>query len=228
LKPMRATHLVTGYEYGEESGRLYVRVEGYAKQYRALPLQDPVLNFSDRGYGSARGVDIFVKLAPGHSWQAWAGYSYLHALRLYTPFDQFDQYAIPTAPYRPDFDIPHTLQLSLSRSLTHSVSAGASFRLASGKPFTPIVGSFTTRGGAVPVYGSINADRLPVYQRLDLSLSKTVAVSGKAGMIFYFGVANATNHRNVFAYAYSADYTQRRPAEGAWARAFYFGTTFQR
>ena len=225
---MRATHLVAGYEYGRESGRFYFRVEGYRKQYSALPLQDPTLNFSARGYGSAQGFDAFVKLAPNHSWQAWAGYSFLQARRLYTPFDEFGQYTIPTSPYRPDFDIPHTLQLSLQRSLTQSISLGASFRVASGKPFTPIVAGLPTPGGIVPMYGAINSGRLPLYQRLDLSLSKTCSLSRKVAMVLYFGIANATNHRNVFAYAYNTTYTQHVPAEGAWQRAFYFGTTFQR
>jgi hypothetical protein len=225
---MRAQHFVAGYEYGEEAGPVYLRVEGYDKEYRSLPLQDAVLNFSDRGDGFAHGVDLFLKVAPGRRWQGWASYSYLQAMRLYTPFDDFQRYDIPGARYRPDFDIPHTLQLVLQGSLTESISIGVSFRAASGKPFTPVVGNSNTPRGFVPIYGPINSGRLPVYQRVDLSLSKNCSVGGKVAMVLYLGAANIMNHKNVFAYAYSSDYNQRYPAEGAWGRNFYFGASFQR
>jgi hypothetical protein len=228
LQPMLAQHLVAGYEYGEESGRFYLRVEGYAKYYSRLPLQDATVNFNDRGSGFARGVDLFLKVAPAAGWEGWASYSFLDAMRLYTPFDDFQQYDIPTARYRPDFDIPHTLQLVLQHSLTESISAGASFRVASGKPFTPVVGSYDTPNGLVPIYGPINSERLPLYQRLDFSLSKSFSVARKVSMIVYLGVTNVMNHYNVFAYAYSSDYSRRSPAEGAWGRNFYFGMTFHR
>jgi vitamin B12 transporter len=228
LRPMHAQHLVAGYTYGEESGPLYLRVEGYAKEYGRLPLQDAVLNFNDRGNGFARGVDFFLKLAPSTRWQGWAGYSFLQARRLYTPYDDFQRYEIPVAKYRPDFDIPNTLQLVAQHSLTESVSVGASFRVASGKPFTPIVDSLATPEGFVPLYGAINSERLPRYERLDFSVSKSYSVAKKASMIVFLGVTNVMNRKNVFAYAYSADYSQRRPAEGSQGRAFYFGTSFQR
>ena len=228
LRPMRATHLVAGYEFGVESEPVYLRVEGYRKEYSRLPLEDATTNFNDRGYGLARGVDVFLKLHPRGPWQGWAGYSYLQARRLYTPFDDFQRYDIPTTAYSPDFDIPHTWQLEVERALPAAISIGASFRLASGKPFTPVTGSVATPEGYYPVFGSINSDRLPLYQRLDLSVSKTHSLGHKAAMILYLGVTNALNHRNVFAYSYSSDYSQRHRAEGAWGRVFYFGVSFQR
>ena len=228
LRPMHAQHVVAGYSYGEESGPLYLRVEGYAKKYGSLPLEDAVLNFNDRGSGFARGVDFFLKLAPSSRWQGWAGYSYLQARRLYTPFDDFQRYEIPIAPYRPNFDIPNTIQLVAQHSLSESVSIGASFRVASGKPFTPIVGSFDTPEGFVPLYGAINSQRLPRYERLDSSLSKSYSVAKKVSMILFVGVTNVMNRKNVFAYAYSSDYSQHRPAEGSQGRAVYFGVSFQR
>ncbi|MGA2261128.1 MAG: TonB-dependent receptor [Acidobacteriota bacterium] len=228
LQPMHSQHLVAGYEYGEESGPVFLRVEVYTKKYGRLPLQDAVLNFNDKGSGSARGVDFFLKLAPSGPWQGWVSYSYLNAMRLYTPFDDFQRYDIPTARFRPDFDIPHTLQLVLQRTLTASVSLGASLRIASGKPFTPVVGSLMTPGGFLPVFGPINSGRLPLYQRLDFSLSKSCTVAREIAMILYLGATNVMDHKNVLGYVYSSDYSHRSPAEGAWGRTFYFGMSFQR
>ena len=100
--------------------------------------------------------------------------------------------------------------------------------MASGKPFTPVESSFATPEGYVPVYGAINSRRLPLYQRMDLSASKSVAVANKISMILFVGLTNVMNRKNVFAYAYNADYSQHRPAEGAQTRAVYFGASFQR
>jgi hypothetical protein len=100
--------------------------------------------------------------------------------------------------------------------------------MASGKPFTPIAGSYFTPEGYVPLYGAINSERLPLYERLDFSVSKSYSVGKRVSMIVFLGVTNAMNRKNVFAYAYSSDYSQHRPAEGAQERAFYFGTSFQR
>ena len=61
LRPMRAIHHIVGYEAGREAEGLFLRVEGYAKQYSALPLEDAVVGFSSDGYGWSRGVDVFVQ-----------------------------------------------------------------------------------------------------------------------------------------------------------------------
>ncbi|HJZ95141.1 MAG TPA: TonB-dependent receptor [Candidatus Solibacter sp.] len=228
LRPMTARHFVAGYEAGEDAGRFYLRVEGYLKRYSRLPLQDDLANFNSSGYGTARGVDVFLKLKPSSAWQSWASYSYLRARRLFTAFDDYGRYDTPTAPYRPDFDIPHTLQLVLQRAITPSLSAGVTARVASGKPFTPVIAAQPSRGGFVPVFGAIGSERLPLYQRVDCSLSKMLPVARRISAVLFFGVNNVLDHHNVFAWSYSSDYTQRRPAQGAWGRAFYFGVSMQR
>jgi hypothetical protein len=227
LGPMCARHLVFGYQYGEQSARVYLRLEGYTKQYRRLPLEDSSLNFNDRGYGFAQGADLFLKLAPSSRWQGWASYSFVKARRLYTPLEEFRRYDTAANPFRPDFEIPHTLQLAAQGSIADSIGVGASFRVASGKPFTPIVGGRAMAGEFVPVFGPVNSERLPLYQRLDLNFSHSRSIEGKASLILYLGVTNALDHKNVFQYFYSPDYRQRVPAQGTWGRAFYVGMSVQ-
>src|SRR5262249_44141997 len=84
LRPMRAEHRVMGYETGEPNGAVFLRLEAYGKRYSDLPLEDRLSKFSDRGYGTARGVDTFVKFA-GRGWDGWFSGSYLFARRLFTP-----------------------------------------------------------------------------------------------------------------------------------------------
>jgi len=200
LRAMRARHLVAGYEFGQESGPVYLRIEGYSKKYRHLPLQDALLNFNSSGNGMARGVDVFFKLHPRGPWQGWAGYSYLQALRLYTPFDDFGRYDTPTQRFRPDFDIPHTLQLVLQRDLPASMSASASVRVASGKPDTPIVGAYPTAGGYVPIFGPIMPRHTPESQRTVLfgvligaaaTLLQATALAAEEKVYFPYAVSGA-------------------------------------
>ena len=226
LRPMRAEHRVIGYERGEQNDSLFLRVEAYDKTYRNLPLEDAVTRFSDRGNGTARGLDAFVTFA-AHGWDGWMGYSFLSARRLFTPMTDVGRYSIPAKPFRPDFDIPQSVQWIVNRMITPAVSAGMSARYATGKPFTPVVAAEKKSGGWLPVYGPINSARTPSYARLDLNISRMKPLGDRGRVILYAGVGNALGRRNIFQYVYSEDFSERRPADGSWGRTFFVGTTIQ-
>jgi hypothetical protein len=224
---MSARHTVVGYSYGEESGKFFVRVQGYNKGYRGLPTQADNINFDSSGYGYARGIDTLVKGRFGHGWDGWVSYSILSAKRRWTTLENYAVFPgrAPLAP--PDFDIPEMLQVVLHGRLPASFGFGATFRAASGKPYTPVVGAEASGTGYLPVYGPINSERTPVYQRFDLTLSRAFSVD-RIAVMPYLGVNNVLNHNNIFEYVYSADFSQRRPATSTYGRAFYFGFVFQK
>ncbi len=58
---MRAVHHVIGYETGREAEGVFLRLEGYMKRYRDLPLEDDALGYSSDGDGWSRGVDLFLQ-----------------------------------------------------------------------------------------------------------------------------------------------------------------------
>ena len=61
LRPMEATHYVAGYERGQPDEPLFFRAEAYWKQYQSLPIEDTRAGFTSEGYGTARGIDLFVR-----------------------------------------------------------------------------------------------------------------------------------------------------------------------
>ena len=227
LQAMRARHFVAGYEYGAENEPVRLRVEGYWKQYSALPLEEAGLFASD-GYGSAHGLDLFGHVKRRRL-DLTADYSWLAAERRWTAVLDRGKFTTPASgTWRPDFDIPHTAHVMTRIDLTRALSASAGWRVSSGKLDTPIVGSSRTATGFVPLYGPINAERLPRYERTDLTVSYLTQFLGSRSAILFASVGNLFARANFFEYAYSADFSQRRPVTSAAPRVVYFGLTLTR
>jgi hypothetical protein len=106
------------------------------------------------------------------------------------------------------------------------LALGAGWRAASGRPNTPVAGVRRISQGVEPIYGPINSERLPRYERLDLSASALFPISGGGVLVLFASVDNVLARRNFFEYAYSADYTVRHPIITTAPRTFYFGASF--
>jgi hypothetical protein len=222
LGPLEATHYVAGYELGALEGAFYFRTEVYAKTYRDLPVQDDLLGFAGNGYGKAHGVDVFTRRV-WHFMDIRASASWLDTERRWTAPSQQDRYPLPDGAWTPDFEIPYAFQLAATVPVARSVALAMSWRTAAGKPFTPAIGSTLTPNGYVPIWASINSDRLPRYERFDLAVSHARTFAHKVNAVFFFSIDNVLNRNNFFSYAYSADYSTRRPVPGGSPRSFYVG-----
>lgn len=226
LSPMRAIHHVIGYEAGREAEGLFLRVEGYVKDYSGLPLEDDSLGFSSAGYGWSKGVDLFVQRRTARL-DVRGTASWLGARRRWTPADQRNRYEIPDGEWRPDFEIPWSASLVAAVPLGSGVSIAGGWRTAAGRLHTPIVGADRTGDRLTPVFGAINSERLPRYERLDLSASWLVP-AGAGAMVFFASIDNALGRLNFFDYRYSPDYTSRQPIVPTSQRSVYVGATFRR
>lgn len=226
LDVMRAEHWALGYQVRLAADALYLRVETYSKTYEDLPVEDGSEQFVSDGYGSARGLDLYGRLTAGR-WSGWLSYSYLRARRRWTRWQERGKYAVPDEPVRPDFEIPHTVQLSMNVNLPASMAIGGSARWATGRPFTPVAGAQSTPEGIRPLYGPPQSERLPDYRRVDLNLSRSWPLPHGGLAVGYLGIINLLDRRNVFEYAYSEDYSEREPARSSFGRSFYFGMSFQ-
>jgi vitamin B12 transporter len=227
LAPMRAVHHIIGYETGREAEGLYLRVEGYVKRYRDLPLEEAFeRGYSSAGHGWSRGVDLFVQRRSSRLDLRGIA-SWLGARRRWTPVDQRHRYDVPEGTWRPDFEIPWSLQLVATVPVGRGVAVAGAWRTAAGRPHTPVVGALKVGEVYAPIFGDINSERLPRYERLDLSVN-WLFPAGAGAVVFFASLDNALGRANFFDYRYAPDYSSRRPTVSTSQRSVYVGATFRR
>jgi len=226
LVPMRAVHHIIGYETGREAEGLYLRFEGYAKRYRHLPLEHAELEYSSDGIGWSHGVDLFSQWRTSRL-DIRGMASWLNARRRWTPADQRDRYDLPDGTWRPDFEIPWSMQLVALVPVDRGVAFAGSWRSAAGRLHTPIIGRLQSSNGFAPIFGAINSERLPRYERVDLGVNWLVP-AGAAAVVFFASVDNVLGRVNFFDYRYAPDYSSRHPVVPTSQRSVYVGATFRR
>lgn len=222
LSAQSARHLTAGIEYAGEL--LMCRIETYRKTYSDLVLRCKSTQYANMGDGSAVGVDLFVKYGAFLQTpvNGWVSYSYLHSKRLQAR-DLIDRYLYEESPS--SFDITHNLTVVAKAQLAGFVSAGLTFRCATGKPHTPIGGAVSRAGGAYyePIQGEVNSERYPHFVRLDGSLSYFCPFGERNSAVFYLGITNILNRANPILYEYSFDYSQRTLRTTDYRQSIYFG-----
>jgi vitamin B12 transporter len=227
LDPMEATHYVIGYERGDPGRPLFFRAEGYWKRYRSLPLEDAIAGFTSAGYGTARGIDLFARRIWPRVDLRLSG-SALYARRRWTAPEQRERYPLPEGAWTPDFAIPYSWTVVANVPIVRALAIAGTWRVAAGRPFTPVAGIVSTPAGVRPVWASINSDQLPRYERLDLGASVIKPFGARTTAVFFASVDNMLARRNFFEYAYSPDYSVRRPLLSAVPRSFYIGCSISR
>jgi hypothetical protein len=202
-------------------GTRFVRLEGWVKRYHDLPssnlFNDPDL-LGDEFIvttGQSYGADLLVRQLESQRLSGWIAYSY--AVNWRTGAD---------GRFAPVQDRRHNLNVVTSYRPGGVWSYGARLGVGSGTPFTDVVGqlvrrrydplsnSFTTGNQDVvrePIGGIRNGARFPLFQRLDLSITRTKP--GKRTWAPYLSLVNAYNARNVFTYFF--DYSDNPPTRTA-------------
>lgn len=219
LKPEEAIHYILGYEYNKD-GDLIVRIESYYKDYKKLLLPGtPSYSNSLDGTGTAKGIDVFVKVRFRPKFNGWISYSYTDSKR-----KQFNSQMLTSANY----DITHTLNFVGSYNISDYFTIGASYKITTGKPFTPVVGSTldTVQNVFIPLYALYNSERFPAYNRMDLNAQYVFPLFGKFAVAF-FALNNVLNQKNIYEYTYNYDYSKRIEIASNNKRSVYFGIGMQ-
>ena len=214
-----AWHYVAGAERRiQDAGS--IKVEGYWKHYdrvlEANPSEDPHVRGDEffSATGLAYGVDVIARWQPREGAAGWVSYSYGLSKRSRDGME-----------WAPGNDRRHDLNVVGTWSMA-KYRLGARFGVATGTPYTPIIGGITRRiydpstdrwgtGGPEILIESLggtrNSARYPITHRLDLTASREYVVRG-AKVSPYLSVANAYNAPNVFVYLYrySTDVATRR------------------
>ncbi len=216
LKPEEATHYILGYEFNKNNGMFVFRVEGYYKDYKDLVLRNPDgYTYGTGGYGVAKGVDVFIKSTITNKYSAWISYS---------KRKQYDALTLSPGNY----DITHNLALVGSYNITDRIVTGFTYRINTGKPYTPVTGSVydSTDNIYIPLYAASNSGRFPTYQRVDVNLQYIFALFGRFA-IAVAQVNNLFNQKNLYGYTYNRDYSQKIEIITSNKRQFYIGLGVQ-
>lgn len=220
LKPEQAAHYILGYELDKMNGVFMFRVEGYYKDYKNLVLRDPnTFLYTSGGKGIAKGIDVFIKSSITNKYSAWISYAYTDSKR-----SQYDNQKETSA----DYDITHSLNFVASYNITDNITAGLTYRVSTGKPFTPVIGSSFDSAYNVyqPIYGDANTERFPVYNRMDINFQYLFSLFGRFA-IAVFQVNNVLNQKNLYDYTYNTDYSERKEIVTTNKRQFYLGLGVQ-
>ena len=217
LPAMSARHFIAGVTY--HNGDRLIRAEVYHKLY--MSLATPRLGFSptqDGGRGEAAGFDVLVKEdLEILGLTGRVAYSFIRSERTAL----FTEELVPS-PY----DVTHTLNVVFNRSFGW-LQMGVAYRVANGVPFTPVESAVYVEQLDLwlPEYGEPSSERLPVYSRLDLSVSAIRSLWRRNITVFFVSMMNALNHRNILTYRYNEDYSERLSPEARVPRTFFFGVT---
>jgi hypothetical protein len=205
-------HLSVGVEQ-RLGGYLDVELTGFHKWLHRLAVRNPLYfvdptapPYLNGGAGRIYGIELLVRGRVGDRFQGWLAYTFQRSFRT----DGAD-----AAERLFDFDQPHLLTLVGSVRLGWGWSAGLRFRLVSGNPYTPVLGSVYDAASDtyVPLFGVNNGARQDTFHQLDLRVDKQWTFQSWK-LSAYLDIQNLYNQGNQEGVTYSYDYRQSQPMTG--------------
>jgi len=207
VSPMRAVHTSAGFEH-QLTDVISFGVEGFYKRLFdrvvAVPSGLPPY-FENNGTGNIYGAEVSGKADPKGRVFGFLSYTLMRSERK----DRNE----PTRLF--DYDQTHILTASATYRLGRGWEVGGTFRLVSGNPYTPIVGSVYNVNSDLyqPIYGMINSARNPMFNRLDLRVEKMWRFEAWK-LAAYLDVQNAYNATNREGVTYNYDYSRTSDIRG--------------
>lgn len=197
IQPQHADQVALGYAATVGDGAYEVSFESYYKRsYNVLDFvegADVILNPRIetsllQGVGRAYGLELFARKQLGDI-TGWVSYTLSRTEQQFAvgPNQGINNgawFASPT-------DKTHDLSVVAVRPLWTRWVIGGTFTLASGLPATYPVSRYVIDDYVLPEYGKRNSHRLPIYHRLDASMTRT----GNRGDL-QFGIFNVYNRYN--------------------------------
>jgi TonB family protein len=161
--------------------------------------------FTNDGEGRIYGGELHVKVNPRGRFFAYLSYTLSRSERN----DRGEGWRLF------DFDQPHILTASAVYRLGRGWEVGGTFRLVSGNPDTPIVGSSLNAisGLYSPRFGELNSARNPTFHRLDLRVEKQWTFDAWK-LALYLDLQNAYNRANPEGTIYDFEYREKQEITG--------------
>ncbi len=214
LKTERALHYSAGVEWRPVQS-LTLDVTGFYKDLdhmvsptKATVERDGIispLRYDNGGAGRVYGGE-FVARYQTPKFNAWLAYTLSRSERRdsgRTDYRLFNQ------------DQTHILTAFATYEFWHNWEFGARFRLISGNPTTPVVGSVYNAAADryYPTFGSQYSSRMPAFAQLDLRLDKKWVFKNWM-LSTYVDVQNVLNRANPEAMQYNHDFSKKQVRQG--------------
>ena len=210
LSPLKAVHLGLGWEYDAFTQARF-GVEGFYKYLwdRPVPTPGGVDPFYlNEGIGRIYGAEFSINFRPEQGRQYFGYLSYT--------LSRSERKDGPNEPWRLfDFDQTHILTLAFVYNFPRNWELGGTFRLVSGSPTTPVVGSIydALNDVYIPIDGRVNSLRNPLFNELNIRVQKKWIFEGWRLAVF-LDIRNAYNYQNQEGIIYNYDYSQQTPLLG--------------
>ena len=216
LDPERAIHWSLGGEY-KPVPHLTIDLTGFYKRLYHLVSPTTALiendmgqlvpqRFDNKGRGDIYGMELVVRHELAHNLTGWIAYTLSRSRR--TDSGQMDSRLF-------DFDQTHILTAVASYVLPRNWQVGARWRLVSGNPMTPVVGSVynASRDQYEAVYGGVNTARNPPFHQLDLRVDKRW-IYQRWILDAYLDIQNVYDRANPEGLSYNYDFSQSKVQQG--------------
>lgn len=210
LAPIQAVHVDAGWEYDAFPGARF-GVEGFYKYLWDRPVATPKGEapfYVTEGVGRIYGAEFSVNIRPATGRQYFGYLSYT--------LSRSERKDGPNEPWRLfDFDQTHILTAAFVYNFPRNWEIGATFRLVSGNPYTPVVGSIydALNDVYIPIDGRVNTLRNPLFNQLDIRVQKKWIFEGWR-LALFLDIRNIYNRQNQEGIVYNYDYSQQTPLLG--------------
>jgi TonB family protein len=161
------------------------------------------VNFTNAGRRDSMGVEVMIKREISERAFGWLSYTFSRARMR-------NRDELPWT--RTGFDQPHVLNAVASWKPGRGFELGARFQLASGRPYTPIIGAtFNADDGTYdPIRGPARSVRTPTFTQLDVRVEK-MWLYNTWSLGVYLDIINVSNTQNVEALQYDYRYRESAP-----------------
>lgn len=158
--------------------------------------------FESSQIGRTYGFELLLRHRPYKGFFGWIAYTLSRSERNNPNEKQWFLFA---------FDQTHILTLVASYILPFNFQLGARFRLISGNPATPVLGSVydADTGGYQRLNGPTRSVRLPLYHQLDVRIDRKW-VFDLWSFSIYLDVQNVYNQMNAEFFQYSFDFSKQQ------------------
>lgn len=208
--PSVSRDAVVGLERWMSPSRL-LHVEAFHKRYERLlvPGSGHAFDAPDDDLvsesGTSYGADVLLRQLDGGPFSGWLAYTYAVSTRV----------SADGVHFFPAQDRRHNLNL-VGSWRAGAYAFGARVHVASGAPYTPVLGAFgrllydpTTKRwirdpidpSTQSIPGGFNSERVPFYNRVDVSVRRNGHLRG-ATFAPYFSIVNLLNAKNPAGYVY--------------------------